>query len=75
MKYKHQNACPMSPKKLQQVINDPNYKKQEKFKGIRCFLIVSLTGSKLYTRGENCVGHMIFGTTLPITRKTSSAWS
>ena len=54
---KHMNAVAMNPKKLQQVINDPNYQKQEKFKGIRCFLIVSPEGSKLYTRGENYVEH------------------
>lgn len=48
--FKHMNACPLKPNKFK-IRQDPRYKIQEKFKGIRAFLFVTPTGSFLQTRG------------------------
>lgn len=55
MAYNHMNACPLKGKKALKVLNDPGYQTQEKFKGIRAFMIVTDRGSFICTRGGHYV--------------------
>lgn len=56
MAIKHMNACPLKPNKFK-IRQDPRYKIQEKFKGIRVFLFVTSRGSFIQTRGGHFVEH------------------
>lgn len=51
MSFKHMNACPVKGEKALKIIQDLEYKTQEKFKGIRAFMFVTPQGSYLCTRG------------------------
>lgn len=49
--YKCMNACPVKGDRALKILNDPDYKTQEKFKGIRAHLYVYPTESYICTRG------------------------